>query len=78
MTEKERNEKWTKQALSHTDWNGRSIAAGTPIVQSNAVEELPDKPQVTTKAYTGKGALEKVTVKLMFADAPVVNAFTNF
>lgn len=85
MTEKERNERFTKQALSHKDWNGRPIEGVTTT-------ELPSFPKdkygqvliddnidsTVTKAYTGKSVMKKVNQVSPFENSPVVNAFTGF
>jgi hypothetical protein len=83
MTEKERNERFTKQALAHTDWNYRPLE---PVV-TKEIEALPKNAtgQVIIpdnlsedKLIVFKSVMTPKRVVSAFANAPVVNAFTNF
>ena len=83
MTEKERNERWTKQALSHKDGMGKSI-------EGKAAQELPTLPKdengeviipdnVSEERLTVvKSVQKRVNPVSPFANAPVVNTFTDF
>ena len=83
MTEKERNERFTKQALAHTDWNNRPLEQ----VVTKGIEALPKDStgQVIIpdnlsedKLIVFKSVMTPKRVVSAFANAPVVNAFTNF
>lgn len=83
MTEKERNERFTRQALSHKNWNGETIpetikkeiqalpknATGQVIIPDNLSED---------KLIVFKSVMTPKRVVSAFANAPVVNAFTDF
>lgn len=83
MTEKERNEKWTKDALAHKNWEGKPIegkgkvelpslpkdANGQVIIPDNLSEE---------RLTVVKSVQKRVNPVSPFANAPVINTFTGF
>lgn len=83
MTEKERNERFTKQALSHTDWNGRAIeetikkkfealpkdATGQTFIPDNLSED---------RLIVFKSVMTPKKVVSAFADTKVTNAMSGF
>lgn len=84
MTEKERNERFTKQALSHKDWNGRAIEGETTaeiqnLPKINSLVVIPDNIDSTvTKAFASKPVFKKANHVSAFANAPVTNAMSGF
>lgn len=84
--ELERNKRWTMNALSNTDGQGR------PIVTKETTQAIPVLPRdkygqviiddyvdpTLTKAYTGKPVFKQSTIKSIFADQPVVNVMSDF
>ena len=83
MTEKERNEKWTKDAMAHKNWEGKPVGeAVTKELPSLPKDEngqviIPDN--VSEERLTiVKSVMTPVRMKSIFADTPVRNAFTDF
>lgn len=83
MTEKERNERFTKQALAHTDWNGR-------VIEGETTQELPSLPKDATgqtfipdnlsedRLIVFKSVMTPKKVVSAFADTKIVNAMSGF
>lgn len=87
MTEKERNEAWTKQALAHKGWDGRPVEDNEKNI--NTIPELPKDSygQVIIGDTVGsreeqeqwrKERLRKGKPISPFAGEKIVNAFTDF
>lgn len=70
--------------MAHKDGQGKVILSeespSLPQLPKDANGQvlIPDNLSPVTKAYTGKPVIERSNPKSAFADAPVVNAFTNF
>lgn len=83
MTDAERNERFTKQALSHKDWNGRAIqetikkeietlprdATGKTFIPDNLSED---------RLIVFKSVMTPKKVVSAFADTKIVNAMSGF
>lgn len=83
MTEKERNEKWTKDAMAHKNWEGKPVGQvvtkelpslpkdenGQVIIPFNVAEE---------RLTVVKSVQKRVNPVSPFVNAPVVNALSGF
>ena len=83
MTEKERLKKWSSDALSHKDWNGRPLEQ----VVTKEIQSLPrdsnglviiDDNLSEERLTVFKSAMVPVRMASPFANTPVTNAFTGF
>ena len=83
MKDKERNERWTNQALSHKDGMGRPIEGVTtkelPSLSKDANGQVIIPDNVSEERLTVvKSVQKRVNPVSPFANAPVVNTFTDF
>lgn len=78
-----RNAEWTKKSLFPVDWNGRPLEqVVTKEIQSlpkdsNGLVVVPDNLS-EDKLIVFKSVMTPKRVVSAFANAPVVNAFTDF
>ena len=85
MTEKEKLEKWSKDALSHTDWNNRPLAQEEVVTKeiksfpkdANGETIIPDNIS-EDRLTVGKPVFKRVNQISPFENTQVINAFTGF